>query len=69
MMSNRTYDILKWVTMLALPALATLLRSLGAIWGIAIAPQLADTVVAINAALAMCLGISTLRYNKENGCE
>lgn len=62
--SNSTYDVLKWVTMLALPALATLLNALGGIWGIAIAPQLSDTVVAVNAALAMCLGISTLNYNK-----
>ena len=64
-MSNGTYDVLKWVTMLALPALATLLTSLGAIWGIELAPQLADTVVAINAALAMCLGISSINYHKE----
>lgn len=64
-MKNETYDVLKWVTMLALPALATLLTSLGAIWNIAIAPQLADTVVAINAALAMMLGISSINYHKE----
>lgn len=63
--SNSTYDVLKWVTMLALPALATLLTSLGVIWGIELAPQLADTVVAVNAALAMCLGISTINYHKE----
>lgn len=64
-MNNKTYDVMKWVVMLALPALATLLTSLGAIWDIALAPQLADTVVAINAALAMCLGISTINYHKE----
>lgn len=64
-MNDKTYDVLKWVTMLALPALATLLTSLGAIWNIALAPQLADTVVAINAALAMCLGISSINYHKE----
>lgn len=64
-MNDKTYDVLKWVTMLALPALATLLTSLGAIWDIALAPQLADTVVALNAALAMCLGISSINYHKE----
>lgn len=64
-MKNETYDVLKWVVMLALPALATLLTSLGAIWDIALAPQLADTVVAINAALAMMLGISSINYHKE----
>ena len=64
-MTNKTYDVLKWVCMFALPALATLLTSLGAIWGIAVAPQIADTVVAVNAALAMCLGISSINYHKE----
>lgn len=64
-MSNKTYDRLKWITMFALPALSTLLTTLGMIWGIELAPQLSDTVVALNAALAMCLGISTINYHKE----
>ena len=64
-MNNDTYDVMKWVVMLALPALSTLINSLGAIWGLALAPQLADTVVAINAALAMMLGISSINYHKD----
>lgn len=64
---DNVYDILKWVTMLVLPALATLVTSLGAIWGIPHAGQIADTVVAVNAALAMVLGISTIQYHRE-GC-
>lgn len=64
-LNDKVYDILKWVTMLVLPALATLVTSLGAIWGIPHAPQIADTIVAVNAALAMILGISTINYNKE----
>lgn len=61
---DKVYDVLKWVTMLLLPALATLIVSLGKIWGLALAPQIAETVVAINAALAMVIGISTINYNK-----
>lgn len=61
-MSNKVFDILKWVAMLALPALATLISTLGQIWGLPYAPQIADTVVAVNAALAMILGISTINY-------
>lgn len=63
-LSDKTYDILKWVTMFLLPALATLVVTLGKIWGIALAPQIAETIVAVNAALAMILGISTINYNK-----
>lgn len=64
-MKNETYDILKWVAMLLLPALATLISALGTIWGLPWAPQVSDTIVAVNAALAMVLGISTINYQKE----
>lgn len=64
-MKNETYDILKWVAMLLLPALATLISTLGTIWGLPWAPQVSDTIVAVNAALAMILGISTINYHKE----
>lgn len=64
-MKNETYDVLKWVAMLLLPALATLVSTLGTIWGLPWAPQVSDTIVAVNAALAMILGISTINYNKE----
>lgn len=64
-LSNETYDVLKWIVMLALPALATLINTVGSIWGITLAPQIADTVTAINAALAMVIGISTINYQRE----
>lgn len=64
-MKNETYDVLKWVAMLLLPALATLISTLGNIWGLPWAPQVSDTIVAVNAALAMILGISTINYHKE----
>lgn len=63
---DKIYDVLKWVAMLLLPALATLVTTLGAIWGWPLAPQIADTIVAVNAALAMLLGISSINYHKAN---
>lgn len=62
---DRIFDALRWVCMLCLPAIATLVSTVGAIWSIPYAPEIADTVVAVNAALAMMLGISTINYNKE----
>lgn len=61
---NNVYDVLKWVVMLFLPALATLVVAIGKIWGWDLAPQISETIVAINAAIAMMLGISTINYNK-----
>ena len=64
-MKNETFDILKWCAMLLLPALATLVSALGNIWGLSWAPQVSDTIVAVNAALAMVLGISSINYYRE----
>ncbi len=58
------YDVLKWVTMLLLPAFATLIVAIGKIWGWELAPQISETVVAINAFLAMIIGVSTINYNR-----
>jgi hypothetical protein len=61
-MKNEIYDVLKWVAMLLLPALATLVATVGSIWGLPYADQISQTIVAVNAALAMILGISTINY-------
>lgn len=61
-MKNEVYDVLKWVAMLLLPALATLVATVGSIWGLPYADQISQTIVAFNAALAMVLGISTINY-------
>lgn len=61
--SNKTYDILKWVAQLLLPALATFVMSLGNIWGIPYSEQISLTLVALDTALGVVLGISTKNYN------
>lgn len=63
---DSTYDWLKWLVMLCLPAVASCITILGSIWGIPSAGQIADTIVAINAMLAAMLGISTIQYHKSN---
>lgn len=65
-MSNKLYDILKWVAIIVLPAIATLLLGIGKIWSIEIMPQIAQTVTVIDAFLGAVLGVSTIQYNKEN---
>lgn len=61
--SNKTYNILKWVAQLLLPALATFVMSLGNIWGIPYSEQISLTLVALDTALGVMLGISTKSYN------
>lgn len=62
MMSNRVYDILKWVTQLLLPALGTLYFALAGIWGFPYGEEVVGTLVAVDTFLGVCLGISTAKY-------
>ena len=65
-MSNSTYDILKKIAQLYLPALGTLYFALAQIWGLPYAEEIVGTVTAIDAFLGVVLGVSTYVYNKGN---
>lgn len=61
---DKLYDILKWVTMIVLPALATAYVGLAAIWSWPYADEIAKTTAVICTLLGALLGISTAEYNK-----
>ena len=65
-MSNKLYDVLKWVALIVLPAIAVLYGSLAGIWGLPFAEQIPDTITAIDLFLGAVLGISNATY-KKNG--
>jgi len=63
-MSNKTYDILKWIAQIVLPALGTLYFALSEIWGLPYGAQIVGTITAVDAFLGALLGISTAQYKK-----
>ena len=63
-MSNKVYDVLKWIAMYLLPALGTLYFALAGIWGLPYGEQIVGTITAIDTFLGVILGISTAQYNK-----
>ncbi len=65
-MNNKTYDILKWIASVALPALGTLYFALAGIWGLPYGEQIVGTITAADTCLGVLLGISTAQYNKKN---
>lgn len=65
-MSDKTYDILKWIAQYLLPAIGTLYFALAGIWGFPYGEQVVGTVTAVDAFLGVILGISTAQYNKSN---
>lgn len=62
---NETYDTLKWIAMILLPALGTLYFALAAIWGLPYGEQIVGTITAIDAFLGALLGISSEQYKKQ----
>lgn len=62
---NSTYDKLKWVAQILLPATATLFFALASIWGFPYGEQIVGTITAIDAFLGVLLGISTINYLKK----
>lgn len=63
--TNKTYDILKYICQYGLPALGTLVFAITSIWGIPYGEQIVGTITAIDAFLGALLGISTYNYKKD----
>lgn len=61
-MSNRTYDILKYIAQIVLPAIGTLYFALANIWNFPMGEQIVGTITAVDAFLGVLLGISSDNY-------
>lgn len=65
-LNNKTYDVMKYIAQIVLPALATLYFALSKIWsGIPYGEEIVGTISAIDVFLGALLGISSMNYNKE----
>ena len=63
-MSNKVYDVLKWIAMYFLPAIGTLYFALSGIWNLPYGEQVVGTITALDTFLGVILGISNAQYNK-----
>ena len=61
-MSNKTYDILKWIAALVLPALATFVVTFTGIWNIPYGEAVGATITAVDAFLGAVLGVQSKKY-------
>lgn len=64
-LTNQTYDVLKYIAQIVLPALGTLYFALSQIWGLPYGEQIVGTITAIDAFMGALLGISSANYYKE----
>ncbi len=61
-LSNKVYDVLKWIALILLPALGALYFALAKIWGFPHATEIVGTIAAIDTFLGALLGISSHTY-------
>lgn len=64
-LTDKIYNILKWVALVVLPGLGTLYTGLAETWGLPYATQIPDTLWYVCLFLGALIGVSTAEYNKE----
>lgn len=65
-MSNKVYDILKWIALIALDAVGLFYNTIAAIWNLPLGDEILATCTAISVLIGALIGISSAQYNKSN---
>lgn len=64
-MSNKAYDVLKWIALVALDAVGLFYSTFAGIWGLPYGDQVLETCVALSVLLGALVGVSSTQYNKK----
>lgn len=62
MLSNRVYELLKWLGLIALPGVAWFIGTVGPEWGWANVDAIVKTINATGALIGILIGVSTMQY-------
>lgn len=62
-LTGKTYDVLKFIAQVGLPAAGTLYFTLAGLWGLPAAEQVVGTIVAVDTFLGVILQISSSNFN------
>lgn len=69
-LSNKYYDILKWIAIIALPAISTFIVVISKIWGWSeLGGMIAQTITAVAVLLGALLGVSSMTYKGEKDAD
>lgn len=66
MISNKTYDFLKKLVQIVLPAFGTFYLTFGNVWDLPGTKQVSDTILAICTFIGVLLTLSAKSYNKSD---
>ena len=65
-LSDRAYEICKWLSCVFLDAFGLCYQTLAGIWGLPYGDQVFNTCVALSVFLGALIGVSTIQYRKDN---
>ena len=67
MLSNKWYDALKWVALVALDAVGLFYQTMATIWGWPFGDQILSSCVAVSILIGTLIGISSATYKGNGG--
>ena len=66
-LNDNVYKVLKWLGLIALPALATFYGVIGKVWDLPYTAEIVTTITAVATLIGALIGVSTVAYNKDQG--
>ena len=64
-MSNKLYDVLKWVALVALDAVGLFYKTVATIWSLPLGDEVLATCAALSLLIGTLIGVSSAQYNKK----
>lgn len=65
LLPDKVYQILKWVALIVLPAVATFISVVGPTWGMPYCEQVVTTITAVSTLIGALIGVSHLKAAQE----
>lgn len=66
MMSNKVYDVLKWIALVALDAIGLFYSTISGIWGLPFGDEVLATCAALSLLIGALIGVSSANYKKSD---
>ena len=64
-MSNKVYDVLKWIALVALDAIGVFYKTIATIWGLPFGDEVLATCAALSLLLGALIGVTSAQYKKK----
>lgn len=63
-LSNKAYDVLKWLALIAFDAVGVAYKALAAVWGFPYGEEVMQTCAIVSVLVGTLIGVSSYNYKK-----